>query len=77
MMTTMMAMYDLMITWLWRFYNDDVGDDDDDDDLMMMMIENLANINLATVNCIQSSDLLQKVQFFQLGQWSHPQQSTY
>ena len=21
-----------MITWLWRFYNDDFGDDDDDDD---------------------------------------------
>ena len=64
MMTTIIydgADDDLMLIWL--FYDADDG--------------NLANINLATVNCIQSSDLLQKVQFFQLGQWSHPQQSTY
>ena len=45
---------------------DDHVDDDNEDDasmMMMMMIGNLANINLATIDCIQSSDLLGEMIF--------------
>ena len=40
---------------------DHVDNDNEYDASMMMMIGNLANINLSTVDCIESSDLLGKI----------------